>query len=187
MAIRSGMQYLIDFTRELIHDVDVNGNEEFFTDQQIQDRLDLHRLDAYILKLDSADTLSATGNIEWHDFFAPYPFWEEGAVVQQLGGSMRVADEIDYRVGKWTYTVAETQPLYVTGRCYNPYTAGAKLAFQQEQELRNAFNFTADGMTVQRISQVKEAHQLATTLLQMGWGGVGPGTQMRFERRDQRG
>lgn len=187
MAVRPGMQYIIDFARELIFDVDTNGNEEFFTDQQIQDRLDLHRLDAYILPLQEADTLGTDGRILWHDFFAPYPMWEEGATVQRAGGEVRTADEVDYRVGKWHFDEPENQPLYVTGRCYNVHMAASKLAMQMEQELRHQFNFTTDGLTIQRISQVKELHQLSISLAQMGWGGVGPGSHMRFERRDQRG
>lgn len=187
MAIRSEMQYIIDFARELIHDVDTTGSNEFFTDQQIQDRLDLHRLDAYSLKLRAADTLVAGGTIEWHDFFAPYPFWEEGAVIQQLDGTTKTPDISDWRVGKWTFTTKQEQPLVIRGRCYNVYMAASKLAFQMMQEMRNQFNFTADGLTVQRIAQIKETQQLATSLNQMGWGGVGPGTQVQLVRKDIRG
>jgi hypothetical protein len=187
MAVRASMQFLIDYVRELINDTDTVGNTEYFTDQQIQDRLDQHRLDAYLLPLTPVETLETNGQITWHDFFMPHPYWETDVLIQKLTGVAATPDTSDYRVGKFHFITAVNETLVATGRCYNVYMACSKLCFQLEAQLRNQFNFTADGLTIQRITQVRDLHSQGVTFASMGWGGVGGGTQTKLVRKDMRG
>lgn len=182
MPVRPEMQYIIDFVREQIHDTDA----EQYTDQQIQDRLDLHRVDLYSHQLRAADTLSSTGTYEWKDFYSKYRFWEEGAVLQAPNGTVLTPTTSEWLIGRWTFATHQNQlPVSATGRVYNVYMACAKLLFQWENTLRQQFNFTADGLTVQRISQVKDLHSLGMTFQAMAWGG--PGTTVKMVRKDIRG
>jgi hypothetical protein len=176
------MQYIIEFVREQIHDTD----SEQYTDQQIQDRLDMARLDLYSHKLCAADTLSSTGTYEWKDFYSKHGFWEEGTVLQAPDGTVLTPTTSEYLIGRWTFATHQNQlPMGATGRVYNVYGVCAKLLFQWENTLRNQFNFTADGLTVQRIAQVKDLHALGLTFQAMSWGS--PGTQIKLVRRDIRG
>lgn len=182
MAVRPGVQYLIDYVRELIHDTE----RVQYTDQQIQDRLDMTRLDLYMHQLSQTDTLTTTGTIEWKDFYSKYPFWEEDPTLQKPTGATLTPTTKEPMIGRWTFATAQTEvPVLATGRVYNVYSVCAKLLFQWESTLRNQFNFTADGLTVQRIAQVRDLHSLALTYQAMAWGNTG--TQIKLVRKDIRG
>lgn len=181
MAVRPSMQYLIDYVRELINDTD----RDQYTDQQIADRLDMNRTDLYQARLTAAQTLSTEGLQESKEFFSKNGFWEDNAVVQSTDGTVLTPTTFEPLIGRWTFAAHQNLGVIVTGRVYNVYGVCAKLLFQWESAIRNQFNFTADGLTVQRISQVKDLHSLAETYNSMAWGSSG--TQVKLVRKDIRG
>lgn len=184
MAVRTSMEYIIEFVRTLIHDTD-NTNYQF-TDQEIQDRLDMHRLDLYQDCLRPADTLSATGYIEWYDFFSRYGFWEEDYLVQTSSGPEAVPDSVELLVGKFHYNDPRTDVLVITGKVYNVYGVAAKLLATWIASVKGQIqSWTADGTTIQRINQVNAMNSLVETYLAMAWGW-GNSTQVKLRRRDLR-
>lgn len=182
MAVRPTVQYLIDYIRELIHDTDRSQ----YTDQQIQDRLDLNRLDLFTQDLRADATLSPAGVTEYKSFHSLHHFWEAEPVLQTPQGTVLTPTDAQPLIGRWTFATSQNiRPVMATGRVYNVYGVCAKLLFQWENTLRSQFNFTADGLTVQRIGQVKDLHSLGLTYQAMAWGSIG--TQIKLVRRDIRG
>lgn len=184
MAVRSSMAYLITFVRELINDP--SGANEEWSDQQIQDRLDLNRLDLYQSPLKSADTLMSDGTIEWHDHFARLPFWETDYTIQQLDGDEVTPDTAEPLLGKFAFDANQIEPLVITGKVYNLYGVAATLMTMMAANLRNQIvSWTADGTTVTRIGQIQSVQKQAEKYYAMAWGWGGS-TQIKLVRRDLR-
>lgn len=181
MAVRTTMQYLIEEVRLLIGDT---AATESYTDQQIQDKLDLNRKDVYDAELQAGDQLMPDGTFEWHDFYAVYPFWETDVVIQKADGEVVTPTTTEPLIGRWTFTTDQEVPeLYARGRIYDVYGVSSKLLLQLQNELRGMFNFTADGMNVQRIAQIKDLQLLSDKYASMGWSTL---KQIKLVRRDVR-
>lgn len=184
MPVRSSMGYLITFVRELINDP--AGASQKFTDQQIQDRLDLNRLDLYADPLKSADTLDTDGTIDWKDFFARLPFWETDFTIQKIDGTTSTPNTSEPLIGKFSYTTTQTEPKVITGKVYNVYGVAATLLTMWIAEIRSQIQmWSADGTTIQRIGQVRDMQNLANTYSKMAWGW-GNSTQVKLVRKDLR-
>lgn len=185
MAVRPDMDYLIQYVRTLIDDhEDDSPDGPYFTDQEIQDRLDLTRKSFYVYQLEAKTTLVAGGAREYHDFHASRPFWEEGAVLQDRDGNTLTPDESDWLTGHWHFNAdQETCYVYITGKAYDVYTACAGLIHNLVSRLRKEFNFTADGMTIQRITQVKDLECQANNFRRMAWS-LSNGSQLKLTRSD---
>lgn len=182
MAVRSSMAYIIEFVRELINDPDA----EQFTDQQIQDRLDMKRLDLYADNLTSADTLMPNGTIEWHDFFHKIGFWETDYVIQKINGPVVTPDIAEPLNAKWHFNDNQLQPLVITGKVYNVYAVAVSLLGSWVSSLKTQISsWTADGTTVTRIGQLNNMYKLIDLYAGMAWGwGGGKYSQIKLVRKD---
>ncbi len=184
MAVRSSMAYLITFVRELINDP--ASATEKWSDQMIQDRLDLNRLDLYADRLKSPDILDTDGTIDWKQFFARLPFWETDFQIQKIGGALNAPTSSEPLIGKFTYATNQTEPLVITGKVYNVYGVASTLLTMWVAELRSQISmWSADGTTIQRIGQVKDAQSLAAKYASLAWGW-GNSTQVKLVRKDLR-
>jgi hypothetical protein len=155
-----------------------------FSDQEIQDRLDLNRRDLYQMELNSAPTLVSGGSTEYHDFHSTYPFWEEDATLQDSQGNTLSPDTSDYLTGHWHFnTEPDNTTVLLTGKRYDVYGTCASLLTALAVRLRKDFNFTADGLTVQRITQVRDLMDQAAMYRSMSWGS-GNGSQIKLIRKD---
>ncbi len=184
MPVRTSMQYVITFVRELVNDTSATPQ---YTDQQIQDRLDLNRLDLYQDCLKAADTLTASGTIEWHDFHSRYPFWETDFVIKQPDGDVVTSNTPEPLIGKFSFTAHQSEiPLSITGRVYNVYGVAATLVTMMIADIRNQVtSWTADGTTIQRLNQLKNLEDLAKIYSQKAWGW-GNYNQIKLVRKDLR-
>lgn len=182
MAVRPEMQYIIDFVRTLINDP--SGASEQFSDQYIQDRLDMGRLDIYQECLRNADTRTSTGTIEWHDFFSKYAFWEEDFLIQEVNGVTNMPDSEELLVGKFHYNAHQSVPLIITGKVYNVYGVASRLLTSWIATIRGQItSWTADGTTIQRIGQIRDMRALSSDYASMAWGW-GNSTQIKLVRKD---
>lgn len=182
MAVRASMAYIITFVRELINDP--SGPDQKFTDQQIQDRLDLARLDYAAVDMKPLNNLASDGTIQWKQWFAPYSFWENDYVIQKIGGASSTPDTPEPLIGKFTYLTHQVQPLVITGKVYNVYRVAANLLLAWVAEIRSQIQmWTADGTTIQRVGQVKNMQDLASKYAGMAWGW-GNQTQIKLVRKD---
>lgn len=185
MAVRPEMAYIITFVRDLINDP--AGSDQQFTDQQIQDRLDMTRRDIYRECMVSRDTLLPNGTIEWHDFFTTLSFWEPGYVIQKGNGEVVTPDEDELLVGRFYFEDHMSQPLYITGKVYNVYRVAAQLITSWISVIRGQISsWTADGTTIQRAGQIRDMRNLASEYAGYAWNW-GHSAQVKLRRNDMRG
>lgn len=184
MAVRPSMEYIITFVRELIQDPD-DGTPQY-TDQQIQDRLDLNRMDLYNDCLKPRDTRTTAGAIEWHDFFARLGFWETDFQIQEVNGTNKTADVAEPLIGKFHFNDHQPTPLMISGKVYNVYAVAATLMTMWISSLKQQItSWTADGTTITRIGQIRTMSGLADDYRSMAWGW-GDYNQIKLVRKDLR-
>lgn len=184
MAVRITMDHLIKYVRTLIDDHEEDTDGAYFTDQDIQDRLDLNRRNLYREPLIGSETLAAGGTTEYHDYHSTWPFWESSTILQDAQGTPLTPDESDFLTGYWHFdTDTELYCLYLTGRRYDVYGTCAGLLINLVSRLRKEFNFTADGLTIQRITQVRDLQEQAEMYRRMSWAS-GNATQVKLVRKD---
>src|SRR5215469_8358706 len=119
MAVRSTMADLITFVRLLINDPASAANP-VFTDQEIQDRLDVNCLRIKARAIDCEPDLQADGFYLWREFQAPLGFWETNVVIQQPGGIVETPDDSNYLTGRFTFDAGlHFDELRITGQTYN--------------------------------------------------------------------
>lgn len=182
MAVRPSMQYIIDFVHTLI---DVPDSTPL-SDQDVQDMLDLNRLDVYQRLLTPGKSLTPSGDLAYYDFYAEgLPFWETDAILQNRNnGTVLTPDESNYMLGRWHFDTSQTIDIVLTGRVYNVYFAASKCAGRMLQSMRQDFDFTADGLTVQRIARINDLRAMVSDLASKGWSGM---RTIKMVRKDERG
>lgn len=166
MPVRSTMADLISRTRDLIGDP--AGASQRFSDQQVQDALDHNgRLNVRYAVLAPAPSLVQGGIYNYTDYYAGIGDWESDAVLQW--GDFRVLTPAtsDYLTGHWTFALAEPgqlPPVYITGKAFDIFAAGAYLCDAWAASLTLQFDFSADGRSFQRSQQVQMLRQQAQAL-----------------------
>jgi hypothetical protein len=175
---RSTMATLIAYVRELINDV---AAPQTLTDDQIQTRLDLNRFDVYNKELRFPDIISISGAVIWTDFYASKPFWEDGYTLQGPNWNTVTPTTSEPLIGKWTFAVTQQTPIYISGKVYDVYGACAQLLTVIEGTLRATMNFSADGLSVQRLDQLANIRTLRATYAKQAWI-----RNVKLVRRDMR-
>lgn len=146
------MNDLISRVRLLIGDP--SGASQQFTDQNIQDMLDLGRVNVVNALLRPAVTLTSNGVLNYTDYYADIGNWESDVVIQN--GSFTILTDMsasDYLTGHWTWNLAspgKIPPLFITGKYYDLYGASADLLEMWAATWARSYNFTADGQSFQR-------------------------------------
>lgn len=186
MAVRSGMEYIIEFVRDLIGDK--AGPTQKFSDQQIQDRLDLQRKTLTQLSLCGTRTRSVTGAWETKHFETTWDFWEASALIQnQATGAEVVPDEANFLAGEFEFDNDQPANLVISGRVYNVYSVASTLVYMWANDFKTqVMSWTADGTTIQRINSIRSMQMTGDALAKMAWGWGGEGAQVRLVRRDIR-
>ena len=186
MAVRSGMEYIIEFVRDLIGDP--TGPTQKFTDQQIQDRLDLQRKTLTMVSLCGTRSLSPTGEWEYKHFTSGWTFWEASAVIQNRGtGEVIVPDHPNWLSGEFEFDTSRPENMVISGRAYNVYAVGVTLITSWMNDFKTQIqSWTADGTTLQRLNSIRSMQLSLESLSKMAWGWGGGGSQVRLVRRDIR-
>lgn len=162
------MTDLIVVVRGLINDP--TGAEQAFTDEVIQNELDLNRF--YNSSLPLIPLPNPDGSIyKWR---IQTPHWEKDAVLSDTAGTVLVPDTANYIAGLFTFNEAHEE-LVITGFCYDVYAVCADLllfwAGRIEQDITK---FSADGSSFEFAdtaqSKVALASQFAAKSLK--YGGV---------------
>lgn len=157
MTARATMATLIARVRRLIHDP--SGVEEVWTDEEIQEWLDAHRLDVAMLPLEPIWSIVG-GAVMTLDYIAPYGHWEADALLSDAAGAELTPASADLLVGRWTFA-AHTPQVYLTGKSYDPYAAAADALEARAAQVALAYDFSADGASFQRSQQGEALLRLA--------------------------
>lgn len=177
MSVRPTMSALISYVRKKIHDP--AGVNQQFTDQDIQDALDVYRDDIVRELLQPAPSIVNSGNNShqanyiWADYYSVHGFWESDLVIQgnntTTGAPWIVLTPLNSEllVGHWqleldvfnTGTVpGQYPPCYITGKVYDPFMSAADLLESWAASVVLNFDVVVGGQTF-RQSQAADALQ----------------------------
>jgi len=164
MAVRSTMATLNAYVRRLISDPKkgTTGATSHFTTQEVQDQLDINRMDISEMRLLPKDVVTPINKyIIWKTFYAQVGFWESDAQLQGNDWQVLTPTKSDYLIGIWSFT-SESQllPVYVTGKIYDVFGAAADLCEQWAMSVALSYDMMTDMMRFQRS-------QMQTMLLKM--------------------
>lgn len=163
MAARTTMYALIDRVRHLIYDP--AGADQVFTDDEIQDALDRHRLNVHYLSLTPQETRALGEATAYYDYYAVFGDWEDGPTVVDCNYDEISSEDYTFEpiVGHWTFTESKTPPVYATGWVYDVYAAAADLLEAWAAREKLAYDFTSEGQSLRRSQKAQALQELART------------------------
>ncbi len=143
MAVRASMAALIGRVRLMVNDA--AGTDQVFSDQEIQDSLDIHRWDYRYLPLQSLPTVAPGGGTTTYlDWYAPYGDWEGEPGLVNGSYSTLVPTSEDLITGRWSFSASQ-QAVLLTGKTYDLYAAAANILESWAGKVALDFDFsTAD-------------------------------------------
>lgn len=161
MAVRAGMANLILELRSMVNagtaDYSVSG-VSYWTDQQLQDRLDRFRVDLNRAPL-RYDSEYVGGTAYYHDYYAPLGNLEEagsGTIHWQVedgdGNAAGTATyAADYIAGLIRFTNDQGgSAYYLRGRSYNLKRAASSIWREKAGSVAAYYSFSADGQSFSR-------------------------------------
>lgn len=168
MAVRSTMANLITLVRRMI--ADPAGGSQFFTDQEVQDRLDASRDDVRYESLSIAPSIvntASTNNLPetiYADYYSSFQWWESDVILQGQdvnGNAWIVLTPVasDFIVGHFQFELTpfvngtvpgQLPPAFATGRVYDPNCAAADLLEFWATSLSCAYDINVDGQSLKR-------------------------------------
>lgn len=158
MAARAGMADLITQLRLMVGDTD---SPQEFSDDQLQDQLDQHRLEVQRHPLVGRPSTYPGPVTEVRLWVAPWGWWEDDAAADVLlrmydaTGNLVTADDVDLKAGEWRFDADEPGPLYLDGRSYDLNAAAADVLEAWAALARATMDVTtASGEQFSRTTQV---------------------------------
>lgn len=146
MAARTSMAYIIEQVRLMISDP--SGVSAHYSDEQIQGALDDNREDV--------DGSALTARLGDTEFVAGVGWWEVGATLADEEGNSLTPSSITERRGAWTFAVAQSTDVLLTGSNYDVYAASADLLdYWVAALVQQVDEWSADGMSVKRSAVAK--------------------------------
>ena len=93
---RASLNDLIGRVRLMISDTETSS---VFSDDEIQNALDVNRSDVRYLPLQAAETISSGGTVQYLDFYAPRGDWESDAALVDGNYNALIPDSADLLTG----------------------------------------------------------------------------------------
>lgn len=125
MAVRAGMDRLIDLVERLIDD-ETNAHHSA---QDIQDALDQHRAEARYLELTPVKSIAEGGTVTYVTFDAPQGLthWADDGSLLDGDYATLSPSTSDWMSGRWVFSTAPDQPVKLLGYTYDVYATAADL------------------------------------------------------------
>lgn len=172
MTARAGMTELIGRLRGMAQAGTADytiGAVTWWTDDQLQDRLDFHRQDVYRAQMHAQQVYNA-GSVEYHDYYSGYTnleattggtavFYVEDAAGSAVGTALYTPD---YNRGVVTFA-ADTggSTYYLYGRSYDLNAAAADVWREKAGQYAMAVNFSTDNHRIDRGEIIKNCLSMA--------------------------
>jgi hypothetical protein len=173
MTARTGMANLITELRQMAEAGTADytlGASTFWTDDHLQDVLDLHRLDIVFQQLTPYPTQGAGGSLLYQDYRSSRGYYEAttgGTAVfyVQDGTGANVGTALytpDYRRGVVQFA-ADTSgtTYYLTGRSYDLDAAAADVWRRKASHYASSFDFSTDNHSISRSQLYQHAMEMA--------------------------
>jgi hypothetical protein len=161
MPVRLTMATLITAVRDVINDP--TGASQRFTDQQIQDQLDLGRTDVNYEELVPVDSITATGSVEYRQYASRFDRWEEDATLQGPSWESLTASSVDYLLGRWNFSAHQPAPVFAVGKVYDIYHAAANLLEAWAAKEKLSFDVETNEQQFLRSQKIKMILEMAAT------------------------
>ena len=125
MALRAGMEDLINHVARLINDEDY----EYHSEQDIQDALDQHRAEARYVDVDAVKSVAEGGAVTYLTYIAPrgLTHWETTGTLLDYDYATLTPSASDWMAGRWTFSSEPTQPVRLLGFTFDVFMAAADL------------------------------------------------------------
>lgn len=166
---RAGMANLIRRFRAMTNagaaDYEIAG-VPYWSDAQLQEVLDNHRMDFYDELLDSVPQMTSGGTVKYFRYNAPYRNLESGtnfSLALTAGGSVTASYSVDYNAGVITFTTDQRGTAYfLTGKTYMMESAAADVWDQKAAYYSLSYDVKTDGHDLTRSQLYKQAREQAT-------------------------
>ena len=160
---RATLAPLILLVRALIDDP--AGGTANFSDDEIQRALDARREEARYVALTELPTIQAGGVVQWLTFDAPCSHWEEGETIVDASWATITPATTDRINGRWTTTTQPLIPLRILGFTFDLYGSASDLLVIWSLQLSDAFDVSADGVSLARSQKATMMSQRALDYL----------------------
>lgn len=174
MAARATMAALITRLRLMVGDT--AGASQVFSDQEMQDALDMHCEDWRYQGCEPLPTYSGTG-IQYLTWLAEdnddeeIRFWETDAILCDANYNTLTPSASDFMAGRFTFTEHHDSVL-ITGKSYEMTEAAGEIIQAWMGKVKFEYDLTADGNSLKRSQKLEHLKQLAQ---QYGVAGYGVG------------
>lgn len=172
MMVREGMYRLIDTLRGMAaagEDDYTIGSTSYWTDEQVQQALDRHRVDVTRELMTPVEEYSG-GTVVWKQYLTWRENWEASSggtaifTVQDASGVTVSGSlySVDYARGVVEFaTSTGGNSYYVTGRTYNLNAAAADIWRMKAAHFAGQFSFSTDNMRVDKGALMANAQRMA--------------------------
>lgn len=147
------------------------GTTVYWSDNSMQDILDLHRRDIVFAPTGVLPKVVTGGTLQYYDYVIPYSYLETTAggtdifVLQDSTGATLSASlwSVDYRRGKITFANnTNGTSVYMTGRSYDINAAAADMWRRKAAHYApTSFNFSTDNHSISRAQVYDHAIEMA--------------------------
>jgi hypothetical protein len=163
MPVRETMADLIERLRTLI--ADKSGADQVFSDEDLQDFLDAHRVEHFYIPLTAVPTVAAGGGVTTTRFTSgALHDWEEDA--ELFGPDFeRIEPAVsDWRRGIWTFEEDQPEPVRISGRTYDLFGSGADALECWAAKIKVESDLKTGDFAFARLPRVQAILSLAETL-----------------------
>lgn len=133
-----------------------------FTDNQLQDFLDAHRLNVTRYPLHSEGEIAEGGAKSFLTYRSEgMEFWEDDVLVQSNTYATLTPDSDNLVVGEWTFSASQAGPVYATGKTYDLHSAAYDALTDWASKVKLDFDFSDADTSVSRSQKFTMLTDLA--------------------------
>lgn len=152
---RSSMAALITRLRRMIQDL--AGASQEWTDDELQEALDVHQTVHRYLPLCQEESIAPGGAVTYKRFHAGgQGNWETDAEIVGNTYAVLTPTTSDYLTGRWTFAAEPAWPLYLSGNTYDLYGAAADALETWAARVKCEIDFASEGQNL-KLSQKRAA------------------------------
>lgn len=152
------------------------GATTYWSDNHLQDILDLHRIDVWREPMAIIETYPGGGSVEYKEYQSEYGNWEEttgGTAIFYIeeadGDKIGTASyTADYQRGHITFSAdTEGTVYYLTGRFFDMNGAAADVWQRKAGQVASSFSFSTDNHRVDKGALINNALRMAQVFSSM--------------------
>jgi hypothetical protein len=151
------MAQLISLVRDLIGDP--AGDDQIFTDDQIERSMDVHRWEYRYWPLKPLPTV-VSGEVGYFDWYSQEFYWESDVSLYDGSYNPITPSSSDPLYGRWVFSSPQITVL-VSGKIYDPYGAAADLLEMWASKVGLDFDVNFDGASMSRSQKRRALQELA--------------------------